>query len=237
MSADMVREAFARGASGYVLKVDAGTELLMAVEAVLRGERFVGRRFSGLVLPAARLPQAEGSGRHQVGFYSDDRVLLEALTQFVGTALRLGNAAIVLATESHRDGLLVRLQKYGLDINAAVEHGKCTALDAAGALATVLVDDKIDAVRFFAVFDDLIQKAAEAAGGQSRFAIFGECVHLLWTQGNADAAIQMEKLGNQLAQRYEVDILCGYSLKGFKGGVGSLIFEKICAEHSAVHTR
>jgi hypothetical protein len=29
--------------------------------------------------------------------------------------------------------------------------------------------------------------------------IFGECVHFLWAQGNAQAAIQMEKLGNQLA--------------------------------------
>ena len=46
-SADMVREALGTGASGYVVKTDAGSELLKAVSAVLRGERFVGRRFSG----------------------------------------------------------------------------------------------------------------------------------------------------------------------------------------------
>ena len=46
-SADVVREALGTGARGYVVKTDAGSELLEAVNAVLRGEQFVGRRFSG----------------------------------------------------------------------------------------------------------------------------------------------------------------------------------------------
>jgi hypothetical protein len=47
-SADMVREALGTGADGYVVKTDAGSELLEAVNAVLRGEQFVGRSLSGL---------------------------------------------------------------------------------------------------------------------------------------------------------------------------------------------
>jgi DNA-binding response OmpR family regulator len=46
-SADVVRGALAEGAKGYVVKTDARGELLTAVDAVLRGEQFVGRRFSG----------------------------------------------------------------------------------------------------------------------------------------------------------------------------------------------
>jgi DNA-binding NarL/FixJ family response regulator len=46
-SADVVGEAFDTGARGYVVKTDAGSELLKAVDAVLRGGQFVGRRFSG----------------------------------------------------------------------------------------------------------------------------------------------------------------------------------------------
>ncbi|PYK55896.1 MAG: hypothetical protein DME48_03055 [Verrucomicrobia bacterium] len=60
-------------------------------------------------------------GRHEVEFYSDDRHLLDDLTQFVGAALKVGNAAIVVATESHRDSLLSRLQACEIDIGAAVE--------------------------------------------------------------------------------------------------------------------
>ena len=45
-SADVVQEALGTGAHGYVVKTDAGSELLEGVIAVLRGQQFVGRRFS-----------------------------------------------------------------------------------------------------------------------------------------------------------------------------------------------
>ena len=44
-SPDVVREAFSLGAWGYVVKVQAGDELLIAVESVLQGKQF---RSSGL---------------------------------------------------------------------------------------------------------------------------------------------------------------------------------------------
>jgi DNA-binding NarL/FixJ family response regulator len=46
-SAYVVRGALAEGAKGYVVKTDARRELLTAVDAVLRGELFVSKRFSG----------------------------------------------------------------------------------------------------------------------------------------------------------------------------------------------
>ena len=46
-SIDVVQEALKAGASGYVVKNDAGSELFEALTAVLRGERFLGRRFAG----------------------------------------------------------------------------------------------------------------------------------------------------------------------------------------------
>jgi DNA-binding NarL/FixJ family response regulator len=47
LSAAVVQAALAEGANGYIAKTDARRELLTAVEAVLRGEQFVGSRFSG----------------------------------------------------------------------------------------------------------------------------------------------------------------------------------------------
>jgi DNA-binding NarL/FixJ family response regulator len=44
---DIVREAVGAGASGYVVKADAGKDLLPAVNAVLGGARFFGARFDG----------------------------------------------------------------------------------------------------------------------------------------------------------------------------------------------
>ena len=45
-SVHVVQAALAEGANGYVVKADLRRELLTAVDAVLRGEQFVGRRFS-----------------------------------------------------------------------------------------------------------------------------------------------------------------------------------------------
>ena len=46
-SADVVQEALALGALGYVVKAHAGSELLAAVEAVLEGRQFVSSGLSG----------------------------------------------------------------------------------------------------------------------------------------------------------------------------------------------
>jgi DNA-binding NarL/FixJ family response regulator len=44
---DIVEEALRTGAQGYFVKEDAERELMIAVSAVLRGEKFLGRRFVG----------------------------------------------------------------------------------------------------------------------------------------------------------------------------------------------
>jgi hypothetical protein len=72
--------------------------------------------------------------RHEVQFYPDDPSLLLDVTQFIGTALKAGHGAIVVATESHRNSLLQRLETDGVDIAAAIELGKYFSVDAADAL-------------------------------------------------------------------------------------------------------
>ena len=250
-SADVVQGALGTGAQGYVLKSDAGRELLEGVNAVLRGEQFVSGRLAGHdfigASGAAGLHSIRGNAvvgtlqqeikiaHHEVGFYSDDAGLLDDLMQFIGAALRAGNAAIVVATKSHRDSLLGRLQAYGLDVGAAIGQGRYIALDAADALSTFMIHGIPDPVRFMKVLGDLVATAAKAGKGeQARVAIFGEMCHLLWAQGNAQAAIQVEKLGNLLVKRHDVDILCGYVMKSFQHGPERNIYERICAEHSAV---
>jgi DNA-binding NarL/FixJ family response regulator len=43
---DFVKQALSNGVAGYVLKVDAKTELLAAIAAVIQGRRFVSRRLA-----------------------------------------------------------------------------------------------------------------------------------------------------------------------------------------------
>ena len=119
-STDVVQGALASGGSGYVLKMDARKELLTAVNTILGGGRFIGASLANNkftdssdeqtgnrtridVGPPLLTPNARIIRRHEAGFYSDDRFALDHLTQFIGTALKAGNAAIVVTTKSHRD--------------------------------------------------------------------------------------------------------------------------------------
>jgi len=252
-SADVVEEALATGAGGYVVKTDAASKLLEGVNTVLRGEMFVSRRFPSLDLtgpshegvalhprsnsPFAPLQQdTAGAHHHVVGFYSEDRYFLDDFAQFIAAALKLGNAAIVVATQSHRGSLLPSLEAQGLDIGTAIEQGRYIPLDAADTLSALMLNGMPDRDRFLNLMGSRIVTASKAARG-ARVSIGGECVHLLWAQGNAEAAIQFEKLGNQLANKYDVELLCGYSSGCSQGAMDSHIFERICAEHSAVRSR
>ena len=46
-SVDIVQEVFSLGAWGYVVKSDAQMELLLAINTILGGRKFVGSRFAG----------------------------------------------------------------------------------------------------------------------------------------------------------------------------------------------
>ena len=236
-SKEIAQEALRTGAGGYVVKSDAANELLPAVESILRGIPFVSASLSGRILVNPMKPctcnwrrSQKMPRQHEVGFYPDDCSLLEDVAKFIGTSLKAGNAAIVAATKSHHEGLLPRLNAYELDINAANEQGRYIPVDTVDALSMFMLNGMPDPARFMTTFDNLIKKAAKAADPEhSRVAIFGECVDLLIAQGNIDAAFQMEKLGNQLVNKYDVDILCGYSLTK-----GDDLYNQIRAEHSGV---
>jgi DNA-binding NarL/FixJ family response regulator len=248
-SADAVQEALGLGARGYVVKAHAGSELLLAVGAVLEGRQFISVGLSGHHFTDASDSQAlhrlgseplpslapgipEITRSHQVEFYADDAAFAIGFTRHIESALEAGNAVIVVSTKSHRESVLQQLQEHGFDMVVAIKQGRYLSLDVTDTLSAFMGNDLPDPVRFFRVVGDLIAQAAQAtAGKQSRVAICGECASILWAQGKADAAIQVEQFCNQLTRRYEVDILCGFSMSSFCREEDKQIFQKICSEY------
>jgi len=227
LSSDIAQEALRTGASGYVVKADAASELLTAVDAVLRGEVFVSSRLAG---------QVEISRRHEVAFYPDDASLVDGFSRSIEFALKAGSAVIVIATESHRASLFEKLRLDGVDVGAAIEQGSYISLDVTDTLLTFMANDLPDPVRFRNVAGDLITRAAQAAKGQHRrVAACGECAPALLAEGKEEAAVQLEHLWDEIARRYNTDILCGYLSNAFQGTESGHIFASICAKHSAVH--
>jgi len=229
-SPDIVREALAVGARGYVHKSRCQTDLLPAIKAVLRGKQYVG---SGLEFGT----NAQHPRRHEVQFYSADSVVLESFARFVATALEAGDAAIVLATKSHQEGLVQRWKTEGFDIDSAIRQETYISIDAAEMLLTIMVNGVPDVVRFFKLLCGLIESAAKATKKEHpRIAFCGECVGLLCAEGNTNAAIRLEEACNDLVQKYNADILCAYPLSSFDCAEDDLTFKRICAEHTAVYS-
>ncbi len=242
-SADVVREALRCGALGYVVKTYAGSELLRAVETVLQGSQFISRGVSGDGFSHAsdhpvhdappRAPGPLAFRSHHVEFFADDACLLAGFARFIEDGFNAGNAAIVVATEAHRNALLQKLQSHGLNIDAAIEQGLYIPLDVSETLSAFMVNDLPDPVRFHKVVGDLLASAAKAAkGSRPRISACGECAPLLWAQGNAEAALRLEHLWDQVARTHALDILCGYVMQDLQREPE--VYQKICAEHSHV---
>jgi PAS domain S-box-containing protein len=172
---------------------------------------------------------------HVVQFYKDDEFLLDGLSRFIGSALGAGEAAVVIATKDHITGLELRLAARGLDIEVIRETGRYVALDAADTLSSLMVDGLPDAVRFLDLIGTQIRRAglkAEIEGAP--VALFGEMVALLWARGEHEAAIELERLWNDLGQEHAFHLRCAYSLADFSCTEDSGPFLKICTEHSSV---
>ncbi len=251
-SAAVAQEAFSQGAMGYVVKANAGSELSAAVEAVCRGGRFVSKQLSGhnwAGVPSAQAPSRlfdqevlpplaqktpEMTHTHEVQFYSDDAACLGGFSCFIEAALKAEKPVIFVATESHRKSLLRNLLARGVDTAVAIEQGLFLLVDVHQALSAFMVDDLPDPVRFEKVFADVLASAAKVAKAQPpRVAACGQFAPTLWAQGNADAAVQVEHLTDEMAKTRNVDILCGYVLNNVQRGQGQ-VYERICAEHTAV---
>jgi len=171
---------------------------------------------------------------HIVQFYGDDGFLLDELSRFIGTALGAGDAAVVIATKEHRDGLTRRLQMWGLDPTWAVAQGRYVAMDAAETLSKIMLDGWPDAACFAEVVGTLIAGVATAGGESRRVAAFGEMVALLWVEGKPEAAIRLEQLWNDLARTHSFSLRCAYPMSSFYREEHGDLLLKICAEHSDV---
>jgi PAS domain S-box-containing protein len=180
-------------------------------------------------------PLAHEQSAHLVQFYEQDSFLLDELSRFIGAALGAGDAAVVIATRAHREGLSDRLKSRGFDTVKAAKQDRYISVDAAETLSKFMVNGEPDAERFAGTIGPLLARAKAAGEGENpKVAAFAEMVALLWAEGKADAAIRLEQLWNDLAKTYSFRLWCGYPLSYFSQQEHSEAFLRICAEHSVV---
>src|ERR1700674_2959358 len=139
---------------------------------------------------------------HMVQFYVEDTSLVDALAQFIGSALATGEAAVVIATPAHQNALMARLRAQRIDVASPTQQGRYIALDAGETLEKVTLDEWPNAALFVHVVGEIIDRFSTGVPDEHpRVAVFGEMVALLLDQGKSEAAIRLEQLWDELARK------------------------------------
>jgi hypothetical protein len=206
---------FSRGAAGYDPKDKAaGSPRLSETLGALTTDQF---------LPAPH--------DHVVQFYGHDDELADSVGPYIAETIESGGTAIVIATPVHRLAFAARMVEAGIDVARAEADGTLLILDAAEAMAGLLVDGRLAPHRFDKLIGDVVRDAT--AGGRPVRA-FGEIVALLWRDGYIAAALELEALWNDLGREAGFSLYCAYPLESVEGEGDVDAFHEVCAHHSAV---
>ncbi len=168
---------------------------------------------------------------HAVHFYSDGPEMEAHVATFIQVGIQTGGTVLTIATKERRDGFAQHLRRAYPDVEGRIDLlSSYRALDADEVLSTFLVDNRPDRSRFFATMDRVF--ATPVRTGRP-IRVFGEMVTRLWQMGQPQAAIELEDLWNELAQRYTFTLLCAYPLNLFVEQDHQRFLDT-CATHSQI---
>jgi len=94
-----------------------------------------------------------------------------------------------------------------------------------------MVAELPDPIEFMALFEELLDRIKTR---YSKCYAYGEIANILLSKGNIVGMLEVEKLVNRLAKKYDFNLLCGYKLSNFKSSSAHARFPEVCQEHSHV---
>ncbi len=160
-------------------------------------------------------------GDHIVQTYQDPAFLAEAVAEYLGTGLRRGEAAIVIARPQH-------VARFREKIGAPAEPGQLIILDAEETLARFMADGLPQWNAFHEVIGGLI---AQVRLQYPAVRAYGEMVDILWQEGKREAAIRLEEFWNELTRLQTFSLFCAYAIDHLDPASYSDL-ESVCRAHT-----
>ncbi len=182
-------------------------------------------------MPVETRALAPETGDHFAQFYENEEELAATAGRYLTDALRAGATGLVIATQAHRRAFATELEAAGLNPAKQLNDGTLVCLDAAATMASFMPDGEIDRDRFREVVGSVVSQAGET-GRPVR--AYGEMVALLWDAGDVLAAIELEKLWNELGRELRFSLMCAYRISPAHDDEHSEALREICTLHSAV---
>jgi len=183
-----------------------------------------------LTYPCA-VNEKETDTAHLVQLFDSERSIVEGVARFVEQGLAQREQILLVMSEERWNAVTMRLSALGSRIDEAVRFGHVVVRIAHDQLSKFMRGDRPDRGLFEATVGTLVRGQAAF---HRRLRIYGEMVDMLAAQGQYKAALELEKLWNDLAKRHRFTLLCGYTSGHFGDPHNADDLRRICQAHSTV---
>jgi signal transduction histidine kinase/CheY-like chemotaxis protein len=170
-------------------------------------------------------------GEHFAQFFETDAALVDAVCDFGASGFASGGTVVVIATVPHLAEIERRWTSRGMDVAAARRERRYEPIDARALLGRLVPEDWPRARSFIEHVGPVITGAI-ARGGPVW--AFGEMVGLLWAEARYSAAVRLEELWNELAERHAFTLFCGYPSRRDMAAAPPEALRRVCGEHAHV---
>ena len=234
---EIAEAALCTGARGYICKSDSGRELSPAMDAIVEGRRFVAARFGGRIVESTN-KHVLNNRRHEALFYSRSELLLDEWASLAEDALNAGATFIVVTGNDRHCRLQAMLEARGVNFVRAVRDGRYVSLTVPEAISQWMVNGLPDETRFWAAVTSVMLAAAKASTAeQPQVVACGECAPSLCAEGDAESAIRLEQLWDEVAQTYRLDVFCGYASDACRCDDAEGMLARLRETHTATYAR
>ena len=233
---EVAEAALHTGARGYLCKSDSGRELSPALDAVAAGGRFVAARFGGRVVHNASHQRSADVRRHEALYYSTEALLIDRWASAAEAALDEQATFLLVTTPLRQQRIRTVLEKRGANLAVPISEGRYVSLGVDETLAKFMIGDQVDEARFWTSATSLMLSLAKASTAEQPHVVAcGECAPTLCVRGNAEAAVRLEQLWDELTRTYNLDTICGFALEGCQCEHPEAVLQDMRAVHTATY--
>ena len=225
-SDEYVHEAIESGASGYVPKHSAWSDLIPALRHVLAGRQ---------VLPCLAPLAKRKSGAHVLRGYPTTSSWLDDVADLLSAALHRGDVTAVALTTFHRDELTLKLRERRWNLAELRRLGRYLVFDVEDASRRIIKSGRLNPDAVVEMVETLECARVACAGGPARrVVIVGEIAVPLCESHNFDAALELERLWDELTRPLPILTVCSYPGAGSDCSVPPELLSEICAHHAVI---
>ncbi len=118
----------------------------------------------------------------------------------------------MLARDSNASLFSAALQRRGIDVDAAIRQQRLVFVDAEEMRREIFRDGRLDSLAFIS----MMQPQLAALALDRKLRVYGELMGWLWTDGEHDAAVGLERAWNALRELVPFTLLCTYPIQLFE---------------------